>query len=119
MDRLQDLQEKLSTMLTQGEDGQKVAAINIKELPPEILSELKALRDQGELTIFDRRKIDQALPLQQLIQAETHGERLRVLETALLNEKARLEADAQESQGISLSEALEQGVFPTEDASTT
>jgi len=56
-DRLKDLQDKLTTMLTQSEEGQPSAAINVKELPSELLGELRSLRAQAKLTIFDRTKM--------------------------------------------------------------
>jgi hypothetical protein len=109
-DRLAVVQEKLARVLSQNEEGQPLQ-IEMKDLPPELLGELRSMRSQPELSIFDRRKIDQALPLQQLIQCDSHRERLRILETALANEKAQLEMETQESQGISLSDALEHGTF--------
>lgn len=82
------------------------------EMPQPLMEKLRSLQTQAEgmqLSIFDRRQIDLALPLQQLIQAESHGERLQILEAALTSEKARLEAEDGDVQDISLPEALQQG----------
>merc|ERR1712194_610151 len=121
-------QEKLSRMLnglgkqlaqlTDDQKGkltevlkQKGHEINVAELPQLLLHEFQSLQARAEgfqLSIFDRRKIDRSLPLQQLIQAETHGERLRILEASLRSEKARLEEEVHEAPEISLPEALRQ-----------
>lgn len=116
-ERLKALQEKLTTVLTQvgGSQSSSTASIQLDDLPAELLGELRSLRTHQELTVFDRRLINEALPLQQLIQARTHRERLQIMRLALTNERARLEAEAQEAQGISLSEALEHGTYHGEE----
>jgi hypothetical protein len=101
---------KASETVKKSAQGEGVHAINITDLPLALLGKFQNLGAQMEPSVFDRRAIDRALPLQQLIQAETHRERLQIFEAALLREKAELEVSADgEGEGISLSEVLEQG----------
>lgn len=67
------------------QEGGEVKEEDLRKLAPELA---KVFRP--ELSVFDRANIDSALPIQLLIQADTHRERLRILEKALEREKAHL-----------------------------
>lgn len=108
----------LMEMLMQTEEGQSSAAMDVVKLPPELLSVLQSLRDQVKLTVFDRKEMNRALPLQQLIQAATYREQLHILKMAVAQKKIDLQGELQHTQGISLSETLEQGVSISQDLET-
>lgn len=67
------------------EEGGEVKEEDLKKLAPELA---KVFRP--ELSVFDRANIDNALPIQLLIQADSHRERLLILEGALEQERAHL-----------------------------
>merc|ERR1712032_1033369 len=71
------------------------SAIGTDDMPAALFKKFQELRGQGqaEFSYFDRVRIDEAVPLQQLLQADTHRERLRILEAVLLHEKARMESE--------------------------
>jgi len=99
-DKLLDLVTKF---LPEGR-GEVAQEISIDDIPEELVKQIRSLKVSPQLSIFQRKHIDEALPLQQLIQAETHGERLGILAAALEREKHFI---SRSQEGISLNEALE------------
>lgn len=60
---------------------------SMRDFPKELRDELKKLSSLPELSALDRARLEAALPLQHMIQEDTHRERLRILENGLLAEK--------------------------------
>merc|ERR1712190_336992 len=89
--------EKLQQTVEQGKFS---STIDSSDLPPalwaEVQKELQAVQAQPELSIFERKRLSQALPLQQVIQATTHVERLEILEASFEAEKSRLRTDTEQ-----------------------
>mmetsp|Transcript_16628 Transcript_16628/g.30894 ORF Transcript_16628/g.30894 Transcript_16628/m.30894 type:complete len:457 (+) Transcript_16628:83-1453(+) len=92
-----ELSQKLSARVQQAFQS-KPRTIDVTDLPPELQKELQGLQTPGDLSYFDRVRIAEAAPLQQLIQSDTHQQRLSILQDALLREKRRLEAPLLEEE---------------------
>lgn len=106
-----DLSQELSHRIK--EAAQNKTKIDLSDLPPHLQEEVQALAAPVELSYFDRLRIYEAVPIQQILQSDSHGERLTILEEALLQEKQRLEAPVLDEEAPVL-DVLEQSSDETE-----
>lgn len=71
--------------------------IQISDLPDELRKEFEMLHKSSPLSPAELEEIDFALPLQQILQADTEEERIWILQESILREKERLEVASQKT----------------------
>eukprot|EP00928_Gymnodinium_smaydae_P055747 TRINITY_DN39231_c0_g1_i1.p1 TRINITY_DN39231_c0_g1~~TRINITY_DN39231_c0_g1_i1.p1 ORF type:complete len:502 (-),score=111.40 TRINITY_DN39231_c0_g1_i1:165-1610(-) len=109
MGRMVDMLQRNSKV---DENGQRVVAVDMNDLPTSVLDEIRKMRPP-ELTFFDRKRLDETLPLQRLLQSESHEQRLHILLSALAAEKQRLTQVEISDEEVTLAGVLGQSVVLT------